>query len=247
MPAGLKVIIEKYLDGKALFASMLIVVILSGMSLADASGRIADLVKKEVVKRDVKYKHSKIDVYFKDWENIFSQIDSFGRDVELKIAFPENRRLAGKLLLPVEVFKNNSFKNKFNIYCSIGIFEKVLVSTKKIGKGDLISKDSVALAEKDICLFPQSVITDAKMVEGKEASTYIPEGRVLLDWMLKESPQIRKGDMVDIILNSPGISIKARGMALDDALINSMVRVKNSDSGKIIEALLINSKEVEIK
>ncbi|MFK8083244.1 MAG: flagellar basal body P-ring formation chaperone FlgA [Granulosicoccus sp.] len=72
------------------------------------------------------------------------------------------------------------------------------------------------------------------------------EGKVLNDRMLKPAKVLAKGDAVVIRHRSKGLELQTRGVALSDAGAQQQTQVRNSSSGKIIDAVVVSPGIVEI-
>lgn len=122
-----------------------------------------------------------------------------------------------------------------------------VVTTRKINRGEVIKEADVKVVEKDTSKYPSSLILEPNRVVGKETTVFLPKGTVLLGWMLREIPLVRKGAKVEIRANVGEIFVRAKGEALGDGYADRKIKVRNLDSRKIIEAHVLNSEEVEVK
>ncbi|MCX5750018.1 MAG: flagellar basal body P-ring formation chaperone FlgA [Candidatus Saganbacteria bacterium] len=206
---------------------------------------ISEAVKNEIVRRNQALEDSRIDVGFKDPDAIFEGLTSKKEKLTYKIGIPENRRLSGNLVIPVNVYAGRNFIEQVNVNCSIKIFKKILVSSAKINKGAILTGKEMSLIEKDISVLPSTVIFEQDSILGKEAMTFIPKGTVLLDWMFKEVPVVRKGDIVELYKAVSGVNVSVKAVVLEDSYLGKNVRVRNLSSQKTVEGIVRSSKEVE--
>jgi len=208
-------------------------------SAQDAS-RIESLIKQEIVRRTPSLEKARIEISFKNLKDLSG---SAGKDY--KLAYPDNMSLAGDAVIPVDVYMNADFMQRVNLRTSIKIFERVAVSTSRIRRGDLFSLKNIGYAERDTTHLPSNYITNTNKALGRQSSTFVPKGALILDWMPKESPAVRKGETVDLFKRTNGVFAKVRAVAVEDGYINGNIRVRNISSNKVIEGRVVSSGEVE--
>ncbi len=198
------------------------------------------LVRKEIARRSPSLKDAKIEVLFRDAKGL----SSYG-GYELKLSYPENMSLSGDVILPVEVYSGPELKGKVNVRASIRVFRNVVFASSRIRKGDVFTPKNTGYVEKDITRLADNYLTDAKRALGKQASTFIPKGALILDWMPKEVPAVKKGDMVELFKRVNGVFVKVKAVAIEDGYINGNIRVRNTGSNKTVEGKVKSSGEVE--
>ena len=49
---------------------------------------------------------------------------------------------------------------------------------------------------------------------------------------------VHKGDLVIIVLNTPSLQLTAQGKALEDGAMGAAIRVANTQSGRVIDAVV---------
>lgn len=125
-------------------------------------------------------------------------------------------------------------------------FKDVIVSSKQIKTGETIADDMINIEEREITNI-SSYIENSENVIGKEARRRITEGNIILSSYIKEKPFINFGDIVTIIKNGKGFSIKAKGMAISRGYKGKEVSVRNLSSQKIIEGIVIDKEMVEVR
>lgn len=224
----------------AFFCVLLLVFAGVVSALLKDPARIETLIKRDIVRRTPSLAKARIEITFKDTKDL-----SGSQEQDYKIAYPENLSLAGDIVIPIDIYVNAELKRRVNLRTSIRIFQKVVVSSSTIRKGDVISPKNIEYAEKDVTHLPPSFITDMDKAVGKRASTFIPKGALVLDWMPKDVPAIRAGETVDLFKSINGIFVKVKAVAVEDGYINGNIRVKNTSSNKVVEGKVRSTGEVE--
>ncbi len=213
------------------------------MTFEKLEKKINEAVRQEIVKKEPVLKKARIETRLEDSD--FSDLYQIGDGISLKVVYPENRRIAGRVFLPFEVYNAGKFVKNANIGMTVKIYMNIVCASSRIGKGELFGPQNVGYVEKDITMLPGSVIFETAEVYGEESVTFIPSGITILEWMSKKVPLIKKGADIDLIKTDSEISVAAAATALEDGYFDGKIKVKNLSSGKIVEAKVLSSKEAE--
>ncbi len=91
-----------------------------------------------------------------------------------------------------------------------------------------------------------SPVTDLKPWLGYSFSQRVNAGKVLNERMLKPAQLVHKGEAVLIRIESAGLKLQTKGVALKDAAAGKHVQVRNSTSGKVINAVVVSKGVVAV-
>lgn len=197
-------------------------------------------IKQELVRRMPSFDKARIEISFRDVKGL-----SGTSGQQYKIVYPENMSLAGTVMIPVDVYVGNEFKRRVNLKALISIFQRVAVSTSRIRQGEIFTSKNMGYAERDVTHLPSNYLIDTGKALGKQSSTFISKGALILDWMPKEIPAVKKGEIVELFKRVNGVFVKVRAVAVEDGYINGNIRVRNTSSNKVIEGRVISTGEVE--
>ncbi len=125
-------------------------------------------------------------------------------------------------------------------------FKDVIVSLKQMKPGDIITEEMLSIEEREITNI-SGYMEKKEALVGKEAERRIQEGSIILSHYIKEKPIINFGDIVTIIKNGDGFSVKARGMAISTGYSGKKISLRNLSSNKIIEGIAIDKETVEVR
>ncbi len=209
-------------------------------SSSEDLARFETLVKSEIVRRSPFLDKARVEISFRETGRIPASAG-----MEMRIAYPENLALSGDVVVPIELYSGAQLKERVNLRTSIRIFRNVVVATSRIRQGDIFTSKNIGYSERDVTHLPSNYLVDAKKALGRQASTMISRGGLVLDWMPKEVPAVKKGDTVTLFKSSNGILVKVRGVALEDGHINANIRVRNPGSKKIVDGRVVGTGEVE--
>ena len=202
--------------------------------------KVETLIKQEIVRRTPSLGKARVEISFKNSKEL-----SGTSSQDYKLAYPENMSLAGEVVIPVDIYMGSELKRRVNLEASIKIFQSVVVSSSRIKQGDVLTSKNTEYAERDVTHLPPNYVTNADKALGRQASTFIPNGALILDWMPKEIPAVRKGEMVELFKRANGVFVKVRAVAIEDGYINGNIRVRNTSSNKVVEGRVVSTGEVE--
>ncbi len=139
-----------------------------------------------------------------------------------------------------KTIKNISIRGK------IEAIAPVAIARRNIQRGEEITLADITFGNLDISRI-NGAITQAQDIVGKKLRTPLRSGQPLRATMLEAIPVISKGEPVRIIIRSASMLLTATGLALNNGANNQIIRVKNSNSNKILRAQVIGPGTVEIK
>jgi flagella basal body P-ring formation protein FlgA len=129
----------------------------------------------------------------------------------------------------------------------IKIYETVIVLSRPVERGELITRQHLAVEKRDVSKLRGDFITQAEQVENKQAARYLPAGAILGLKSVTEPRVIKRGDKVVISTTQPAFAIRMNGAAMMDGSKGQRIRVKNENSGRIISATVIEAGLVAVK
>lgn len=123
----------------------------------------------------------------------------------------------------------------WHIYLAVKINTQlpVIIASKSISKGTLLTANNTRLAYIDSYKLRGSYINDANAIVGSKAKRNITRNKPITR---KYICMVCEGQSVSIIAKSTNFTIKTNGKALNSGNIGDQIRVKNSRSGKTVTA-----------
>jgi flagella basal body P-ring formation protein FlgA len=140
-------------------------------------------------------------------------------------------------------------EKKWSIFASavIKIYETVVVLSQPIQRGEIITRQHLAIEKRDVSKLRGDFVTQVEQVENKEAARYTQAGAILGMRSFIESKLIKRGDKIIISAIQPAFAIRMNGVAMMDGAKGQLIRIKNENSGRIINATVIESGLVSVK
>lgn len=184
------------------------------------------------------------------------------KDHEILLNTLDPRLKLNECLQALEVFTQNTpikaGRNSIGVRCDAGrswslfipvqikIFRDVVVVTQALKRGDILSQANVTTQRTDVALLKAGFITNPEEAIGKQVQHNLIQGTPLNNKDLVKATIIKRGDSVIIISENPKMLIQMPGIAMSDAFEGQNIRVKNTSSGRIINANAIKSGVVAV-
>ena len=164
--------------------------------------------------------------------------------------------------VPLEAFKTTGIKagrtaigvrctaeKKWSIFTAadIKIFETIVVLSRPVQRGEIITKADLAIEKRDVSKLGGDFISQTEQIENKQAARQIPAGAILGSRSFIEPLAIKRGDKIIISSIQTGFAIRMSGVAMMDGTKGQFIRIKNENSGRIISATVIEPGLVSVK
>ncbi|MEW6569693.1 MAG: flagellar basal body P-ring formation chaperone FlgA [Nitrospirota bacterium] len=149
---------------------------------------------------------------------------------------------------PAKTVFRLEFRNgkKLTVSAYVKASDWVVKSRRSFRKDHCFKEDDLFLTRMDVTKIPQGATKDIKLVVGKSLRHSIISNTPVLDTMINETPQIKKGWRVTLLAESPGFSITTTGEIRENGFIGKYVKVMNLSSKKILKGLLIDENTVKV-
>ena len=120
---------------------------------------------------------------------------------------------------------------------------KTVVVKKNITKGEVITEDNLTFSFQISDDLPGGFTTMSEII-GRKAKFNLARGAVIKTRQLEIVYPVEKGKAVLVVANNSRLSITVNAIALEAGQIGDMIKVKNSTSGKILNAIVTGEKKV---
>jgi flagellar basal body P-ring formation protein FlgA len=106
----------------------------------------------------------------------------------------------------------------------------VVVAVRELERRTVLGRGDVRIERRYGDRLPQGAFRDPGDVIGKEVVRSIGPGEPLTSSMLAIPRAVRRGGVVNLVLDGPGFRINARGVASEDGAVGEIIRVVNQAS-----------------
>ncbi|MCG8668788.1 MAG: flagellar basal body P-ring formation protein FlgA [Pseudomonadales bacterium] len=122
-----------------------------------------------------------------------------------------------------------------NTSLNIVAYDNVVVSSRAIPKATKITRSMLSLQERDVTRFSQGYFKDFSHVTDSITKYSVSGNKTLTPGNLLPPMLVSRGEKVVINAQASGLSIRATGTAMGDGALGDLVRVKNSQTARIVE------------
>lgn len=140
-------------------------------------------------------------------------------------------------------FKNNK---KLTITANVRVFEWVVFCSRPMRKGEVLKEEDLYLALFDLEKIPKGSIRKIDEAVGKRLNRSINANIPITDLILNDQKQVKRGQLVSIVIESPHFIIRATGEIKENAYVGKTVRVINTASKRIITGVLVDENTVRV-
>ena len=228
------------------FGSLILTFGFPASALNNPEAKLTEVIENYVESAYPQWIGLRIKVNYKFADKLFDSLRDLEAGTQFKIVdVYRDFRPVGNVIFPMEV-TGEGVNRKIFVRAKVEVFKPVVIAKKTIVRGSAITSAELGLEERDIAMLPEKYFNNTLLVAHTEAKTTIPENSTILEWMIKEIPLVHKGDAVSILVKGENLLVKAEGQVLADGYLGKEVKVKGADSKKVLEGVLISSKEVEV-
>ena len=221
----------------ALLAILLLFVGSAGASASEASVQISKAIKhfakKTLATNDIKIGHL-------DKRLRLSTCSS-----PLNVFLPRGASKVGKSTVGVKCGDRPGWK----IYIPVHVnrFDSVVVVKQSLPRGTVIGYDDIEMSKKDLSQLNYGHFIDSGDVIGMQLKRPIQRGAPLSPNNLKPRQMVRRGDIITILAEVHGLTVRVKGNALADGYRGEAIRVKNQRSKRVVQAEVIAPGIVKIR
>lgn len=133
------------------------------------------------------------------------------------------------------------------VQATIAAYVDVVVAARALPRGHVIGRDDLTLRRTELDRLASAALRQPESALGKELTRQLAVDMPLTLSMLKQPLLVNRGEQVVIVAQSGTLSVKMAGVALTAGAEGDTIRVKNSSSGKEIEAVVIGVATVEVR
>ncbi|MFT3930406.1 MAG: flagellar basal body P-ring formation chaperone FlgA [Spongiibacteraceae bacterium] len=153
-----------------------------------------------------------------------------------------NQQTLGRVTLQV------ACGSEWSIYIPVDldIYRAVVVATKPLATGSVITASDVEMATFDVSQLAGTYLTTANEAIGMGVKRPISTGRPLVAQQLEQPLLIRRGEGVVISAESGELAVKMSGTALTDGRRGELIRIKNQTSARVVDAKVIGPGQVSV-
>jgi len=219
----------------------------AAQALDDPEQKVSAAIKKHIIAKYPDWAGDEIIITFKSAEKTFDRLRALSDQAEFAVlTVSPDFKPVGNVVVPLQV-SDGGDSEKILLRTKVEVRKKIAAAAVLIKKGKLIEPADLKLESRDVALLPPKYFVETLTLGGKEAKITIPANSTLFAWMVGEPPLVKRGAEVTVVVTAPGLTVKAKGQALDDGYRDQELKVRRADTRKTIVGKVISPSEVEVK
>ena len=166
-------------------------------------------------------------------------------DESLKINFTHAQKVMGNTSLTIRCEAPVNWR--IHLPVRIDIYDDIALNKTPLLKGQTIDASSIHYRKKKITNLHQGYFGRLDSIERLQARRNLASNSILNSANVAPKLLVTSGQRVTILLKIKGLEIKSTGLALQSASLGQLVKVKNTQSNKIIEGTVSSEGQVTIR
>jgi flagella basal body P-ring formation protein FlgA len=162
-------------------------------------------------------------------------VDGFGKD---------NPR--GQVAVRLSFFQQGKRVYQTAASIKIGVLEPVYVVARPIKSGEAITAEELTIETRDIASLDEVPVQSIDELTGMVSTRYLTPGKPLTVSSIQRPPTLKSGDHVRIRFSKGSLILDAEGIARENGSKGNRIKVMNTDTKKIISAVVVDSTMVAI-
>ncbi|HMW46898.1 MAG TPA: flagellar basal body P-ring formation chaperone FlgA [Cellvibrionaceae bacterium] len=185
------------------------------------------------------------------------------RDIEVKMLPLDPRLRLSRCDVPVDYQINSPVATATSatvkISCSgtvhwslyapaqIAVFGETAVASHSLERGSLIQPGDFHFVRQNLSQIGANYVDPTAVIVGQELKRSMREGEPLRLSYLELPKIVQRGDRVTLEAQALGLNVAAPGLAMANGKVGERIQVKNAQSNKIVDALVIAPGRVRVK
>ena len=132
------------------------------------------------------------------------------------------------------------------INANIHLYSHVIHTAEPLEKGHVLSKTDLVLSEINLNQVRYGYFTDINRLVGKQLKRRLPQDKIIRVNYVKAPTLVKRGEIVNIVAENAGYSVKMSGTAMSNGAKGDRVQVRNLSSRRVIEGTVIQTGVISI-
>lgn len=128
----------------------------------------------------------------------------------------------------------------------IDVYADIVVAVHSLPRGHIITKEDLTYQFTNTATLGYGHIEDINRAIGNEIKRQIKAGQPIKLSYMRKAKVVRKGDKVVLEAKTRGLTVVAPGRALDNGQVGEQIQVRNTQSDRTVDALVIAPGRVRV-
>jgi flagella basal body P-ring formation protein FlgA len=157
----------------------------------------------------------------------------------------------GRVQVDVAVFINGERRGVVPVYLDVKLYQRVAVCTRRIARGDLLSKDNIYFDRRAVTGLTD-YLTSSQGLAGKQAKRPLAPGQALTSQDVEPAEPtspvlVKRQALVKLVAQLGTLQLVTIGESLQDGQRGQLIRVRNVDSRKVVVGRVVDHAMVEVE
>jgi flagellar basal body P-ring formation protein FlgA len=137
----------------------------------------------------------------------------------------------------------------WTVYVSVRIIYRgeILVAARALARGTVLGTDDLVMEERSLVEGLSGYLTDPQEALGKRTTRPLLLGLPITSPVLEQVQVVARRQRVSLVVESPYLSVRSAGTALEGGAPGDRIRVQNSESQKIVEGVVGDDGVVRVR
>jgi flagellar basal body P-ring formation protein FlgA len=153
-------------------------------------------------------------------------------------------KFSGKTTVHVKC--NSEAKWTIYINANINLYTHVIHTAEPLAKGHILSKTDLVSSEINLNRVRYGYFTNTDSLIGKQLKRRLSQNKIIRVNYVKAQTLVKRGEIVNIVAENSGYSVKMSGTAMSNGAKGDRVQVKNLSSHRIIEGTVTETGVISI-
>jgi len=147
----------------------------------------------------------------------------------------------------VEVVQEGEVIATIPVRAEIASIVKVVIARRALPRGERVTADDVVVEERELSAVPADFVSEVAEVTGKETRMALVASAPVPLQALASPVLVKRGDLVNMIAEGPGLRLSAAGEALETGTLGAQIRVRNRQSKQELSAQVVERGTVAVR
>ena len=167
-------------------------------------------------------------------------------EITYEASIPNGLRYRSMMPVYIEIRINGAFYRRISCTMRVHVYEKVVTAAQALQPEKPLTASDLRVEERELDSETARYFTKLEDVQGKVLNRLVQEGMVLTTNMLRNPIIIQTNGMVNLVVDYNGVKVKTEGIALQAGRAGEVIRVRNTRSGRTLQARVIDAQNVEV-
>jgi flagella basal body P-ring formation protein FlgA len=184
---------------------------------------------------------------------LYASLETSGaRDqIRLQPELPATGTLLGRVRVNVVLTLNGERQSEVPVYFEVKLHLNVAVATRRIEHGEPLGENNVRY-ERMAIDGQSGYLTDADALAGRRAKRVLAAGQIIpsadAEVPAAEAPiVVKQRDLVKLVARTGPLILTTLGESLQDGHSGDVIRVRNVDSGRVVQGKVVGAALIEVE